>query len=168
MVSRRKWLTAVGCSIPTTLAGCTSSDDDGNDGNDGGDGDDSAANDGGGRETIDTFSDAYTIREDAYKGINFEVEQDSTIEWDAIVRTEFAVDIIVLTQAELAHFENEERFEYLSDATRLDTVGADVSATVPEGEYALIVDNSDMGEATPPTNLDDDLADVEIEGGLYA
>jgi hypothetical protein len=146
------------------LAGCTgSTDDDGVDGGDGGGG-----GNGGGQEKIDDFSHNYTIKEDSYKGFNFRVEQQGTIEWDAIVRSEYAVDIIVLTQDEMDAFNNQERFEYLSTASTLDTTGDEVSATIPEGEYALIVDNSEMAEAAPPTNFDDDLAEVEIEGALYA
>lgn len=156
MASRRDCLKALGCTTAVSIAGCSSGD--------GGDGD---GDGGSGRETLDEFSHNYTIKEDAYKGFSFHVEQESTIEWDAIVRSEYAVDIIVLTEDEKRAFDNQERFEYLSTASRLDTVGDEVSATIPEGEYGLVVDNSGMAEASPPTNLDDDLAEVEIEGGLY-
>jgi len=161
MATRRDWLTAASSLIPFALAGCSSSDDTESDGGDGGGG-------GGGRTQLDDFSYDYTIKEDAYKGFNFEVEQESTVEWDAIVRSEYAVDVIVMERDELDAYEARERFEYLTSASRLDTVGDEVSATVQAGEYALVVDNSDVGEAEPPTNFDDDLAEVEIEGGLYA
>jgi hypothetical protein len=141
--------------VSFALAGCSGSGDTDADG-------------GGDRTVLDDFSYDYTIEEDAYKGFSFEVEQESTVEWDAIVRSEYAVDVIVMERGELDAYEARDRFEYVTSASRLDTVGDEVSVTIAAGEYALVVDNSDVGEAEPPTNFDDDLAEVEIEGGLYA
>jgi len=68
-----------------------------------------------------------------------------------------------MDESEYEHFDRGDRYEYIPDLSALDSSGATVSSKVPEGEYRLVVDNSERGEASPPTNLSNDVVNVEYD-----
>ncbi|MEE6209386.1 hypothetical protein U3A55_04310 [Salarchaeum sp. III] len=143
----------------TALAGCSTGTDDTNNAGGGGGG--------GEREQIDSLNRNYTVTEDSWKGSELALPNGGTIEYEGIVRNGPAVDFYVMTSGEYSHFQNQERFQYLTGVSAPDTTSVEVSGSVQSGDYVFIVDNSNMGAASPPTNFNDDAVDVEVELTLY-
>jgi len=159
-VSRRHFV--AGASV-ACLAGCparsfdTDSDSDGDaDGASNG-----ASGDSSTTETI--FDDNDTVREDYYRTYEFTLNRQVTLDLRVTVRSGPAVDIILTTPDEFDEYEERNRFRYNEDLSLLDTTGGDTSMDAPAGDYVLIVDNTEMGEAQPPSNFDDDPATYDIE-----
>jgi len=109
----------------------------------------------------------YTVQEDAYKGREFEFPSEGRIEYSATVRTGPAVDFYVMEQSEVTYLANQERFQYIEKASQPDATGAEVTADLPSGNYSMVIDNTNAGEAQPPTNFDDDIAEVDFSMTLY-
>jgi hypothetical protein len=103
-----------------------------------------------------------TVPEDDQKLWPIEISEESVVAYDAIVRSGPAIDIFVLTEAEALEYEEGNRFEFL-EGTRQDTTGADVGVTLSAGNYFIVADNTTVGEASPPTDLDDSAAEVEMQ-----
>lgn len=122
----------------------------------------------GGMEQIDSFDRNYSVEEDHWKGREFNFTAGGRLEYEAIVREGANVDIITMEQSEYEHYQNQERYEYSPDASALDTVDADVSHEFPEGDYVVVIDNTSAGEASPPSNMVNDVASVELSLTLYA
>jgi len=153
MHTRRKILGGSATAITMAIAGCSSGS--------------SSSGDGGGDSgsTVETIvDDTDTIEEDQYLSYSFELNRSADVDIRATVRDGPRVDIFVTSPEEFSHFEEGERFRYNSELSQMDTAGYDASLEdMPEGEYVLVVDNTEMGEAAPPTNFDDDNARVEVE-----
>lgn len=125
------------------------------------------SDDDSGMEQIDSFNRNYSIEEDNWKGRELRFTSEGRLEYEGIVRDGPAVDFYLMDADEYEHFENGERFQYLTATSRQDTTGADVSATVPAGNYVFLVDNSEMGEAAPPSDFDNNIASVEVSLTMY-
>jgi hypothetical protein len=148
-LGRRQFL---GCIVASTtaLAGCAAfeqSDDSG-----GGDG-------GGGSETV--VDATRVVDEDGYVYWEFSYDQPVTVSWQFTVRDGPSIDIFLVSQSEFSHYEQGERFRTFESS--LDSTAGSESVTLEEGEYVLVLDNTSAGEAAPPTNFDEDPAEVEIE-----
>lgn len=70
--------------------------------------------------------------------------------------------MIVIDESEYEYFQGDERAEYYPDFSSLDSVGSTVQTEIPSGDYRVILDNSDRGEASPPTNFSNDVVEVEF------
>jgi hypothetical protein len=151
-VKRRRIIAAIGTTATVGIAGC-GSDSDQDDGN---------SDQNGGTTIIQIDQDTRTLEEDAWYKWGFVLDQESQLELDATVRSGPAIDLIMTSQSEFEEFEQGNRFEYNQSLSLLDTVGGNASGTLPQGQWALIADNTEAGEAQPPTNLDDDIAEVEV------
>ena len=139
----------------------TETEDQSNTNNDESTGDDPEDNTGNsGTETI--ADKTYTVPEGAYRGRTFSLNRTATVEWEGIVRSGPAVDFILMQQSEIEAYENKERFRYGSEGSELNTTNGAASTTLQSGDYALIIDNSEISEATPPSNGQNDVAEVEI------
>ena len=103
------------------------------------------------------------VEEDYYVFWDFSVEGSGTLEYDFIVREGPDVDVIVLASDEFDHFEANHRFQYLDSSSGASDIG---SVTLSSGDYVLMVDNTTTGEVSPPSNLNNDTATVEIEASL--
>lgn len=147
--TRRLVLTGVvGSLIP--LAGCSS----------GGDSDDEPQ-----REEL--VSGTFDINEDEFRGWRFSLDQDATLEYSYTVTEGPSIDVFLLDDRAYSHFKEEDNFQYISEGSALDAVSKSVEVDLPEGdEYVLVIDNTNAGEAAPPTDLEDNVARVEIEAYL--
>lgn len=161
MTTRRSFIGSVGL---VALAGCNGSQP----GGDGGAGSGEIDGGDGGMQLLDSFNRIFTIQEDGWQGREFSFEDTGEIRYDAVVRSGPPVDFIVMDQSELQSYRNGDRFRYYSSASDMDTTSANVSAGVAPGEYAFVIDNTNAGEARPPTNLDDDTVRVEVTLELYS
>lgn len=102
------------------------------------------------------------IQEDEWYRVTFTANSSALYEARMTVRDGPSVDFYVTSQEELTAFENGDRFRYNRDLSMPDSIGGTASAELPAGDLAFIVDNSNQGEAAPPTNAVNDVATVEI------
>ncbi|MHC3379412.1 hypothetical protein [Haloarcula sp. H-GB5] len=108
-------------------------------------------------------SDTRNIEEDEWWYYTLEFNSAGRLQYDFIVREGPAIDVIVLSESEYSSFKGEERYEYFTDVSALDSTGDEVSGFLESGTYRLIFDNSDAGEAVPPSNFSNDVVEVEFE-----
>ncbi|NUB91668.1 hypothetical protein HTZ84_09290 [Haloterrigena sp. SYSU A558-1] len=111
----------------------------------------------------ETKSDTRKIEEDEWIYYEFDFDGSGFIEYDFIVREGPEIDVIFMDESEYTYFTNEGRFSYKSALSAFESAGTTVSGTVTEGSYRLILDNSNLGEAAPPTNFSNDVVTVEFD-----
>ncbi|GAA0193803.1 hypothetical protein [Halobaculum roseum] len=112
---------------------------------------------------LDETSDTRQIPEDEWYQWNFELNEQAVLSYDFVVRSGPAIDAILTDDTEYDQLQEGNRFRYYSEGSVMDDEGGQVTTTLAPGTYHLVLDNSDAGEAQPPTNFDDDIAEVEIE-----
>ncbi|WP_151101775.1 hypothetical protein [Haloarcula sp. CBA1129] len=120
-------------------------------------------NQSGSAETPETIiDDNDTVTEDQYRHYSFTLNQEATLDLRVTVRSGPPLDVIFTSPEEFEQFERGNRMRYNEDLSMLDTAGDDNSITAPEGEYTVIVDNTNFGEARPPTDGQDNAATYDI------
>ena len=77
-----------------------------------------------------------------------------------------AVDVFVVGPDAAARYRAGEPFEYLRGVSMPDVVVGEVSATVPAGEYELLVDNTPRGAGAPDGSGVDAVVDVEVTAAV--
>lgn len=104
-----------------------------------------------------------SISEDRYIHWDFELNSKSTVSYSFTVVSGPDIDVFLVGRDELANFENSESFRAYSSAS-----GSSGSDEVPlaSGSYTLVLDNTDAGTVAPPTNLDDDVVNVDLEAHI--
>lgn len=118
----------------------------------------------GGGSTPETIVDETdTVLEDQYLYWEFTLNRETELTLRTTVRSGPRIDIIFTSTEEFDEFERGNRFRYNSDLSQMNTIGATTSVTFRSGNYVLIADNTSAGEASPPQNLDEDPARVDIE-----
>lgn len=145
-------------ALTTVLAGC-------NDSGDGGDGGGGSNGGGGGNSGNDeqtmTLADARReIEEDDYVFWDFSVPSSGTVQYDYIVREGPDIELWVMPSDEFNHYQAEERFQYNGGGSGASDRG---SVSLAGGDYVLVLDNTNMGSVSPPANLANDIASVEID-----
>jgi len=106
-----------------------------------------------------------TLEEDEYYVWSGSLTDTVMLEYRFLVRRGPAVDVFVVTGEELQHYEDDERFRAI-ESTQDATEGSG-SVTLGEGEHALVLDNTDAGDAVPPSNLDNDPIEVDVEATYW-
>lgn len=185
-MSRKTRRAVLGAAGVTLLAGCSSSGDDSDDpqNNVGGgpadeeetptprpdsdgdgvpDAEDDLPNDPDFSVESEIISDERNIPEDEWYYWTYEFDGETELSYQFTVREGPAIDAILTSESEYQHLKDGERFRYATEGSVLDSAGGEATITPPEGTYYIVLDNSNLGEAVPPTNLDDDIASVEIE-----
>jgi hypothetical protein len=150
-MKRRQFIGVMGAITCSSIAGC-SGDGGGDDGN-GGD---------GGNQDEELISDTVEVNEDEYRYWELTIDSGGSVNHDLIVRNGPNIDFIVFEPSEFEHYEDGDTARYLSDQSKMDMTNYQGSAQYPEGEYRVVIDNTSWGEAVPPSNLNDDIAEVEI------
>jgi hypothetical protein len=113
-------------------------------------------------QRIRSVSDTRNLEEDQWRYYTINFSEPGILEYDFIVRDGPAIDVIMMDESEYQYFENEERWEYYTDLSALDTTGDEVRGRIGSGTYRLIFDNSNQGEAAPPSNFSNDVVSVEF------
>ena len=113
------------------------------------------------RSAEETNSGLLDIAEDEWVEWDLEFREETHVEYEMVVRDGPAIDVFLFDEVEYEHYEAEERAKYYSEVSDLDTVQAEGSGWLESGNYRLVADNTNYGEAAPPTNLSDDVAEVE-------
>jgi hypothetical protein len=94
----------------------------------------------------------------------FEINVEAELSLTAIGRSGPAFDIYLTTTEEFEEYNQGNRFAFNSDLSVEDTTFADSTAIVePRDDLVLLVDNSTAGVAEPPTDGEDNPAEVEVE-----
>lgn len=188
MVRRRAVLGGIGVGITGVLAGCTGLGDDSGSGGDEDSGDTSfnddtatptdrpdADNDGSSDRQDDypndasydtkvyNFSDRPRVREDEYFSWDLQFSEDTDIGYDMVVRSGPNIDVFLIPESEWKPFQDGERFRYDSEASELDTANAQSGGvTISSGTYYFVLDNSNRA-TDPPSNMDEDIAEIELQ-----
>lgn len=135
-INRRKLLLAGSSAIAVTLSGCSGS---------------------GSREQV--VDNRAEINEDEYKYWSFSLDESATVEYEFTVRNGPDMDVFVLKESEFREFEAGNRFRgHASSGT-----GGSNSVNLNAGDYKFVVDNTNAGNVSPPTNFDDDVAEIEVD-----
>lgn len=109
-----------------------------------------------------SISDTRNIEEDHWRYYGLDFTDTGQLTYDFVVRDGPPIDVIVMDESEYQYFENEQRWEYYSEFSVLDSTGDDVSRDVSTGSYYIIFDNSNRGGAAPPSNFSNDVVTVEF------
>lgn len=110
-----------------------------------------------------TNSDSRKLEEDEWRYYELDFSSTGFLRYDFIVRDGPEIDVIFIEESEYSHFDEGERYEYKPALSAMNSTGEEVSGKIPEGSYCLIFDNSDRGEASPPTNFSNDVVTVEFD-----
>lgn len=136
MPSRRSVIAA----LPTMITGCTVF----------------------GRGSEQVFDEAISLPRGEYRAVEFEVQSDQSVSFGFSGDEDAKLDILFLPREEFAAYQRGDDFEYRY------TSGLDVSGgyaedeNVSAGQYVVVFDNTDRGEATPSRQIDG-RAEVSLE-----
>lgn len=149
-LSRRNIIASATTTIAIGLAGCSGDDDQS----------DTKSVD------IKPFHGEYEVPEDEYETTGmFRSDRQGEISYNFTVNSGPEVDVYLLTPENVSLYESGQRFDYLSHTTGTssNTVAVD-SATVPaDTTTQMLIDNTETGDVSPPTNFDDDIATVQLD-----
>lgn len=150
----------IGSSIVGAFAGCTEPSSSS-------DSPDSGSSSGGGRSTPEPqelLDRTFRVAEDDHRGTRFTLNYDVRLELEFTVRSGPEVEIFVMEDDEYSQFRNDNRF-YAEQYSGVNGRGSVNLSSAKD--WAFVVDNSNAGSVSPPTNFDDDVAEVEVSATLY-
>lgn len=157
-LSRRKFTVGSAIALTAGVAGCSSEGTNDNSGGSGGGGNSEPQTQ---TETItDTTRD---VQEDEYVYMDFTLPRQGQLEYDFLVRDGPEIELWVMPSDEFTHLQAGERFQYNGGGSGASDQG---TLTLNSGDYVIVLDNTETGEISPPTNFDDDIASVEIEATM--
>ncbi|MFC7073573.1 hypothetical protein ACFQJ7_15780 [Halovenus rubra] len=188
--TRRRFLAGISVGMVGGFAGCTEGEnnDDGNDGslsggNGNSDGEDTPVDsDGDGvpdieddfpsdstrSELFNQGRETYDLNEDYYQYLQFSPRQAATLSYNARVQNDIRIDVILMDSANFRYFEDGTEWEYYPAGSELDTLSANNEVQLSgDTEYCLVIDNTNKGRTSPPTNFDNDRVDVTLDYELF-
>lgn len=169
-VPRREFLIGAGMAAGLTLSGCVSDEavpsSNTTDAETGTDGATTAPR---AQETIpgpDETSDVLldrtvTIGGNDYIAEGFSIDSETRFRYRLRVESNIPVDLFVVTTSEFLHYEQGMRITPEVLEPRVNNDSGDF--TVPQGNYYVVVDNTDRLEAEPPGQLESKSAEVDIK-----
>lgn len=107
-------------------------------------------------------NDERTIGEDEWYVWEYEFEEEIWLSTEFTVREGPPIDMMWFTESEYSYYEDQERATPVSGGYEMDAAGGANEVTLPAGTYRLVLDNTEWGQAAPPTNFDEDPATVSI------
>ena len=102
------------------------------------------------------------VHEDQYWAQVFKISRDDHIEVVVHESVGPPLDIFLLTPIEFGSFKAGGTFKFLTTFSQGNTREFSRRAMIGAGEYVLVVDNTDVGDAKPPMNAHDDAATVDV------
>ena len=120
-------------------------------------------NDSSRNEQLRDVSDSRNIQEDEWYYYPLNFTQDGYIEYNFIVRDGPPIDAILIDESEYDSYESGERNLQYTEISSYDSAGDSVESPISSGNYRLIFDNSSRGRAEPPTDFDNNVAEVEFD-----
>lgn len=146
--SRRDIMLTCVCGTTTILAGCSSGFIGPNSGDD--------------RELRrkQVLDKREEIAESEYEYFSFSIYRQTNFKYEFTVRSGPEIDVYLVNDQEFERFEDGNQFKHYS--SKHGGSGSD-SVTLAGESYRFVIDNTSAGKVTPPTNLSDDIADVEVK-----
>ncbi len=113
-----------------------------------------------------------SISEDEYmyRKISFYEGDKLEISIEVDVTSGPNIDVYVMDEVNYADYKDGDSFSYYSSLSRGDTSYWSADGTIHEnGAYYIVIDNTDKGDASPPWNMQDDVAyvDYDIDDDVY-
>jgi hypothetical protein len=103
------------------------------------------------------------VNEDSYARFAFEVPgTGATIDYAVAVVDGPAIDALLVPADRAPRLATREAVAFDEAGSRLATRSASASASLPPGEWLLVVDNSDRGRALPPSDFRNSEATVDV------
>lgn len=181
---RRKFLTTLSAAGTVAIAGCTGGSGDGDGGgsfgestptpepDQDGDGVPDYADDFPTDSTRSTLlgqrSDSIDLNEDYYQSYSFSPSEPATLSYEVEVRSDIRIDVILTDSTNFRYYEDGNEWEYYTRGSDLDTTYASNEMDLgTEREYYLIIDHTNSGSASPPTNFDNDRITVDVSFELF-
>lgn len=151
-MSRRKIIASGASAITMAIAGC-SEDDDQSDAE---------------PTSIKPFNGEYEVSEDAYATTGVFTSDGGEIGYNFTVTSGPEVDVYLLTVEDVDRYENGQDFDYLSHTTGSSPDTAVVDSATVESDVGtqMVIDNTNRGDVAPPTDLDDNVATVQLEAAF--
>jgi len=100
-----------------------------------------------------------TVQEDEYQAWNWSADQATEIRWEFTVRNGPEAELFVMESTEFDEFQAGNRFYAIESAVG---TSDETTFTVESGDYRFVLDNTNAGDIEPPTNLEDDAAEIEL------
>ena len=119
-----------------------------------------------------TSATTNSINEDEYmyRKISFYDGEKLELSIEVDVTSGPNVDVYVMDQMNFADYKDGDSFSYYSSLSRGDTSYWSADGTIRENDvYYIVIDNTDKGDASPPWNMQDDIAyiDYDIDQDIY-
>lgn len=99
------------------------------------------------------------VQEDMYQTWRWSPNTAVESKWEFTVRDGPDIEMFLMEPEEFEEYQAENRFYVMESESGIE---GDNQFRIEAGEYRLVLDNTNAGELSPPTNLSDDVADVEI------
>jgi hypothetical protein len=161
------------------LSGCMGNDDSGSDFEDSdtqrdtetdsdGDGvpdsEDDYPNDSTRSRELNDISDTRNIQEDQWWAYPLNFTEPGYLEYQFVVRDGPAIDVILIDESEYESYNSGDRYLAYNELSSYDSAGDTVEGgPLSAGNYRLIFDNSSRGQASPPTDFENNVAEVELD-----
>ena len=143
MKHRRDFLISSSALVMAGLSGCS--------GSSGG---------GGSGSWQEILNNRASVKEDEYKSWSWDIDQSAEIKWEFTVRSGPSLEFFVMTSREFDEYQARNRFRTLVNVSGKSDTN---SQELEEGNYRFVIDNTSAGNTKPPSNFDDDIAEVELK-----
>ena len=107
-------------------------------------------------------SKTYRIKEDQYQMISFDLYRSAAVAVEFTVRSGPAIDQYVVQDADLEAYKKGQAFAYFEAISVERAKSGSRTTHLQAGRYTVILDNSNMGKASPPSNFSDDVVTVDV------
>lgn len=104
-----------------------------------------------------------TLNEDQYVAIPIILMEGAVVDIKVRVISGPDIDVILIRQSDLANFRNELSYTYNQGGSDFTTQSFSGTLYLEQGNYYLILDNSDLGQAKPAWNGINDVVSVSYE-----
>ncbi|MEF8800157.1 MAG: hypothetical protein V5A38_01960 [Halolamina sp.] len=108
------------------------------------------------------IDDERRIPEQEWARWSFDFLGETEISYEFTVRDGPAIDVLLFKADEYEHYANRDGARYLTATSVLDAADGSNTGTINPGIHYFVLDNTTWGDAAPSTNVDDDVATVEI------
>ena len=97
-------------------------------------------------------SETIFVAEDDWRAWSVECFNSCNLELSVELNSGPNVDVYVMTESNFDSYKNCDSFYYLEEFSMTDTNGFTASGTIENGDYVVVIDNTDCGVASPPSN----------------
>lgn len=150
-LSRRTLLDTAGIALVTTLAGCSA---------------------GASQQTAPTplVDETVHVEPGQYETVEFSLDEERWTTVSAYLSDRSlevkhdgpGVDVVVMSPGQYSQFQETRTFDYVGGVSMPNVVNGEVSATLPPGDYVVLVDDTSTGSAKPGSSSDPAVVKLEV------